>query len=411
MALIDTTVMQQDDRSSRFEAVDWDTVDTSTRLWTPERVTLLAGIALLALLYAYDRYVAHVYLVADWQVQTVDWVVLLGSVMLVAYVGVPIVRYRETTLRVLRSLFTRPVYAVASTLLGLFMALGLLGTALIGSAPLRYDYAWHPPVGMSIPMAGGNCYGEVTQGDGVTRYCEGTLSNYPLGADHRGIAMDWLVVSGARTALYVVIFTAAFVVPLAFAVGVIAGFRGGLIDDLLMSYVDVQLSIPAIIVYFIGYMYWNPSLLLLLVTFGLLSWGGIARLVRSEVLQRREAGFVMVARSLGGSRAYIARRHILPNITNTLIPSVFQLFALLILVEAGVAFLGFQEWQAFSWGTTIAQGVDFEQVVGGGRGSLIEPHDYWWVSTLPALALSVTLVSFKLVGDGLRDALDPRSTN
>ncbi|WP_290810238.1 ABC transporter permease, partial [Halovivax sp.] len=159
----------------------------------------------------------------------------------------------------------------------------------------------------------------------------------------------------------------------------------------------------------IGYMYWNPSLLLLLVTFGLLSWGGIARLVRSEVLQRREAGYVMVARSLGASRGYVARRHVLPNITNTLVPAVFQLFALLILVEAGVAFLGFQEVYTYSWGLTIAEGVDpGEMPPVDLHGRPLGPHDVWWVATFPAIALSLTLVAFKLVGDGLRDALDPR---
>ena len=401
--------MQQDEWSPRFETIDWGEVDTSRRVFTPERTVLLLGLVVLAALYLYDSHVAHVYIVADWMMRPVDWVFLLGSVILVAYVGVPIVRHRRMAMRVLRKLVTKRIYAVATGLLGIFAFLGLFGTVLIGSAGLRFEYAWHPPAGVSIPLAGGECLGETTTGEGITQYCHGTLSAYQFGANHEGIAMDWIVAAGARTALYVVVFTVAFVVPLAFVVGVLAGFRGGLLDDLLMSYVDMQLSIPAIIIYFIGYMYWNPSLLLLLVVFGLLSWGGIARLVRSEVLQRREAGYVMVSQSLGASWTYVARRHILPNITNTLIPAVFQLIALLILVEAGVAFLGFQEAYVYSWGTTIAQGVDFTQVVGGGRGAIIEPHDYWWVSTFPALALGLTLVAFKLVGDGLRDALDPRT--
>ncbi len=401
--------MQQDDWSPRFETIDWGEIDTSRRAFTPERTVFLLGIVGLVALYLYDTYVAHVYITADWIIQPVDWVFLLGSVVLLAYVGVPIVRHRGMAMSVLRKLFTKRIYVAAAGLLGLFVFLGLLGTVVAGSARLRFEYAWHPPAGVSIPLAGGECLGETSTGEGITQYCHGTLSAYQLGANHEGIAMDWLVIAGARTALYVAVFTAAFIVPLAFVVGVLAGFRGGLIDDLLMSYVDMQLSIPAIIIYFIGYMYWNPSLLLLLVVFGFLSWGGIARLVRSEVLQRREAGYVMVSQSLGASRTYVARRHILPNITNTLIPAVFQLIALLILVEAGVAFLGFQEAYASSWGTTIAQGVDFTQVVGGGRGEIIEPHDYWWVSTFPALALGLTLVAFKLVGDGLRDALDPRT--
>ena len=403
--------MPESNPSARFEAVDWDAVDRSRRLLTAERVVLLVGLTALAAAWLYDTYVAHVYIVFEWQVHRVDWVVLLGGVLLAAYVGVPMVRNRDETLAVLRALFSRRVTAAGTIVVGLLVVVGVLGPALISTPSLRFQYAWHPPFGTSTELAGGDCVGEITTDNRITQYCHGTLEGYPFGANHRGHPMEWLVANGARTALYVAVFTMAFVVPVATVVGVIAGLRGGLLDDLLMAYVDVQLSVPAIIVYFIGYMYWNPSLLLLLVTFGLLSWGGIARLVRSEVLQRREAGFVMVARSLGAPQTYLARRHILPNVTNTLVPSVFQLVALLILVEAGIAFLGFQEAYVHSWGATIAEGVDPTQTVGNVRGLDLHPHQYWWVATLPAFGLGVTIAAFKIVGDGLRDALDPRSVH
>lgn len=125
--------------------------------------------------------------------------------------------------------------------------------------------------------------------------------------------------------------------------------------------------------------------------------------MRSEVLQRREEGYVRVARSLGASRAYVAKRHVLPNITNTLIPAVFHLVALLVLVEAGVAFLGFHDVELYSWGSTIQEGLHTTY------GAIsMSATGIWWVSTFPALALALTLASLKLVGDGLRDALDPR---
>ena len=408
--------MAADDSRPAFEQVDWSGYDGSGRRRSPELVTFLVGLVVLAFVYLYDRFVAHVYLVADWQLARVDYVFLVGSLVLVAFVGVPAVRNRERTAQITASMTDRPVSLAALGILCFIALLGLVGQPLLGSPTFRYHHSFHPPYGFSLPRAMvGRCVGEVTQGEGITSYCHGTPLTYPLGANSQGLSMHWLTARGARTALYVAVFTAAFVVPLAAVVGAVAGFRGGLADDLLMSYVDVQLSIPAIVVYFIGYMYWNPSLLLLLVTFGLLSWGGIARIVRSEVLQRREAGYVMVARSYGASSWYILRRHVLPNSTNTLIPSIFQLIALLILVEAGVAFLGFQEAGVYSWGTTIAQGADpvgadphasFQFAVGD---EPVEPHDVWWISTIPALTLSLTVVSFKLVGDGLRDALDPRT--
>ena len=404
--------MATDAEGQRFEDVDWDTIDTARINPTPERAVLLIGLSILITLYLYDTYVAHVYFLFDWQLNRIDWLTLIGTVMIVAYVGVPALRNRKTTVRTIHQLLSRPTTAVASGVLGLVVLVGLLGPVAPGSAELRFDRSFHPPYGASIPNAAvGNCQGEVTSAeDTILRTCEGTLSVYPFGANSDGIPMEVLIADGARVALYVAVFTIAFVIPLATAIGVIAGLRGGLIDDVLMSYVDVQLSIPAIIVYVIGYMYWNTSLLLLLVTFGLPSWGGIARLVRSEVLQRREDGYVMVARSFGGPPSYIARRHLLPNITNTLLPAVFQLIALLILVEAGVAFLGFQEAFVYSWGETIANGIRQDSMPPVSvDGREIGPHDVWWVATFPALALSLTLVSCKLVGDGLRDALDPRA--
>jgi len=175
-----------------------------------------------------------------------------------------------------------------------------------------------------------------------------------------------------------------------------------------MSYVDLQLSLPAILIYFIAFMTWGASLLILLIAFGLFSWGGIARLVRSEVKQRRERGHVVVARSLGASESYIAKRHIVPNITNTLVPAVFQLLALFVLYEAGVAFIGFYEVELRSWGTLISESINAE-IAGQMHERPDEPAtEIWWVSTFPALALTLTMVSFKLLGDGLRDALDPR---
>jgi peptide/nickel transport system permease protein len=163
-----------------------------------------------------------------------------------------------------------------------------------------------------------------------------------------------------------------------------------------MGYVDLQLCLPAMVVYLVANAYYNTSLLVLLGAFGLLSWGGIARLVRSEVLQRREAGHVRVARGYGASWRYVARKHILPNVTNTLVPAVFQLLALLVLIEAGIAFLGFHDVQLYSWGSTISEGL--------GRSA----GDGWWIAAFPAVALVTTVLSLKLVGDGLRDALDPR---
>lgn len=384
--------------------VEWSTIESRRRLVTAERLTLVVGLVVVLGLYLYDTYVAHVYLVGTWKVLPEDWLLLLGFVVLLAYGAVPAARNRREVRSILTSLFARPVYTAGAVVLGGVVVSGIVGPHLFGPLSLRFEHSFHAPIGFTTRTAWtAECLGEITHGEGIKRYCSGTLT-YPLGTNDRGQGMIHLLVVGARIALYVIVFTLAFVFPLAAGVGVAAGLRGGRLDDLLMTYVAVQLSLPAIMLYFIGFVYWGASLFLLLVTFGLLSWGGIARLVRSETLQRREEGYVLVARSHGASERYLARRHVLPNITNTLVPALFQLLALLILVEAGVAFLGFHDVQLQSWGSTIAEGLNAR---GGGNFGMYA-YQVWWISTVPAIALTATMTSLKLVGDAVRDALDPR---
>jgi len=389
-----------------FKQVPWDEVEPPRRLLTAERAVLVAGLAAVAALLAYDLTVEPPTLAAGWDVSQIEWGVLVSAVVLLAYGLVPVLRRRAGLRRVLGRLRSRPAALAAAAFLTLFALVALLGPVVLSRPRLQFQHAFHPPVGFSTGVDVYQCVGETT-GSVFDQRCSGTLE-FPLGTNRRGHPVGHLLVSGARTALNVLLVTAALVVPVAVLTGLVAGTRGGLVDDLLMAYVDVQLSVPAVMVYFIGFVYLGPSLLLLVVAFGLFSWGGIARLVRSEVLQRRESGYVTVAESLGAPRSYIARRHVLPNVTSTVVPAVFQLLALLVLVEAGVAFLGFHDIQVYSWGATISEGLN--AVVAGqvqNRAS-VPAYRIWWVSTFPALALAATMLSLKLLGDALRDALDPR---
>jgi peptide/nickel transport system permease protein len=389
-----------------FKQVSWDEVEPPRRLLTAERVVLLVGLATVAALLAYDLTAEPVTLVAGWDVSQIEWGVLGSVVVLLAYGLVPALRRRASVRRVLDRLRSRPAALAAGLFLVGFALVALLGPVVLSRPRLQFQYAFHPPVGFSTGVDVYQCLGETT-GSVFDQRCSGTLE-FPLGTNRRGHPMGHLLVSGARTALNVLLVTAALVVPVAVLTGLVAGTRGGRVDDLLMAYVDIQLSVPAVMVYFIGFVYLGPSLLLLVVAFGLFSWGGIARLVRSEVLQRRESGYVTVAESLGASRSYIARKHVLPNVTSTVVPAVFQLLALLVLVEAGVAFLGFHDISVYSWGATISEGLN--AVVPGQvqNRAQVPAYRIWWVSTFPALALAATMLSLKLLGDALRDALDPR---
>jgi peptide/nickel transport system permease protein len=398
-------VPSADDSQPEFQRVNWESVEESRQRLSAERLVALSGLAVLTVVFLYERYVADYYLIGQWHVAILDWLMGLATVGLLAYGVVPALRRRAFLSRVWGRLRARPGTLAASGFLGAVLLVGLIGPVFVRQPGLSFEYAFHPPVGFTSEVMPPNCVGEVL-GDPFNRRC-GSSWQFPLGTDMRGFPMEYQLVAGARTTLYVLVIAGTFVVPLAAAVGVLAGFRGGRVDDLLMAYVDVQLCIPAVVVYFVGFVYVGPSLLLLLVAFGLLSWGGIARLVRSETLQRREDGYVLVARSLGASRSYVARRHVLPNITNTLVPAVAHLLALFVLIEAGVAFLGFHDPLMRSWGSSISEALQIISL-GPQPPSQWDTHEIWWVSTWPALALTGTLLALKVVGDGLRDALDPR---
>lgn len=393
--------------SPRFEDVDWDSITHTRRIRTPERLVLLGSLLVLAVLYAYDTYVAHIYIAFDWQMESHDWLFLLALAILVSYGLVPLYRKRDEVKPVLQRLRKKPLVMVSSVYLFLLFVAAMIWPLFTPNERSRLNpgYQFNPPFGFTSEEHQW-CSGS-TSGGGLDEVCRGSL-RFPLGSTRMGERVDFLVLDGARPAIYIMIIGAMLIVPLATIVGVVAGLRGGYVDKLLMSYVDLQLSIPAILIYFFGYMAYGPSILVFLLAFGLLSWGGLARLVRSEVIQRREHGHVTVAQSLGASHSYIAKHHIIPNITNTLIPAIAQILALLILFEAGIAFIGFYEQGIQSWGATISEGLNAEVESPHLIRAEVPAYNIWWVSTFPALALAFTMMALKLIGDGVRDALDPR---
>ena len=397
--------MSSADESPRFEDIDWDRHENTRRYLTAERAALLAGLVAVVTLRASEAVASVPTLLAVWRLERIDWVFLLAAVVVLSYGVVPLLRVARDRLSV-AALTRYPAATVAAGFVLALAVVGLVGPVLTGHAPLRFQHAFHAPVGFASSVPPNECLGAET-GEPFERLCHGSWE-YPLGTNERGHPLGFLLIEGARVAVYVSVISLAFIVPIAAAVGVVAGIRGGLVDDILSSYVDVQLCLPAILVYFIGYAYWGPSLLLLLATFGVLSWGGIARLVRSEVIRRREDGYVLVARSLGASESYIARKHVLPNSTNTLVPAAFQLLALFVLIEAGVAFLGFHQLETYSWGSTISESINAEVAGQLQNRADVPAYQIWWVSALPAAALTATLIAFKTLGDGVRDALDPR---
>jgi peptide/nickel transport system permease protein len=227
-------------------------------------------------------------------------------------------------------------------------------------------------------------------------WAPGGSSAYPLGTDQVGRDILSRMIHGARISLLVGV--AAVVVSLLVGVtlGVVSGFLGGRVDTVIMTIVDITLSFPQLLLALAFVAALGPSLLTIIVVLGLTGWERYARVVRAEVLALREKDFIEAARAMGISTGRVLLRHVLPNTFSSVIVMSTLQVAQAILQEAALSFLGVGSGRAYpTWGQMIALGRDFVTVA-------------WWLPTFPGLAILLTVLSINLVGDRLRDALDPR---
>lgn len=358
----------------------------------PAVATLLVGVAAVVALYLYDHLVAHVYLVGQWKVSPLEWLFLLSLAVFAALV-VATLRRREDAARVWRRFRTDTGAVVALAVLVALVLAGLFGPFV---RPVSHNLlsATQPPLFASTSMVNvPACVGRVADGA-----CHGSLA-HPLGTDHFGRDVIALTFAGARVATMLAFVAAMLVVPLATLVGLAAGYRGGRLDTVVSTGIDAQQTLPAIVVYVLLVSLSSRSLALFVVLFGLFSWGSAARLVRSETRQRRELGYVLAARNLGADTGHLLRRHLLPNVSNAVVTATAHLVPVLVLTEAAIAYLDLTNPDLLSWGRTVAVATDPD---------LAPVWEQWWVAPPAVIALAAMAVSCKVVGDGLRDALDPR---
>lgn len=219
---------------------------------------------------------------------------------------------------------------------------------------------------------------------------------YPLGTDRIGRDILSRIMYGARVSLSISLVGIFVGGIIGATLGMLAGFFGGWIDTVIMRLVDISLALPAILLALVLAAATGPSFQTIIVVVAFVLWALYARQVRGEVLSIRERDFVARARVAGASRARIMARHILPNVTNTIIVLATLQVGSVIILEAALSFLGLGIPRPTpAWGIMVADG----------RQLIVSA---WWISFFPGLAITLTVFSLNLLGDWLRDRLDPK---
>ena len=307
---------------------------------------------------------------------------------------------RQITGRSPGQLFWRRFRRDKVAIVGLFFIAFMLFVATLGG-PLAQTATGHGPNEVADPLS------EALNELGLPK---GPSGDYWFGADTAGRDVFVRVVYGARTSLTVALLSTGLALVLGVVLGLSAGFYGGKVDTVVSRLIDIVLSLPVLLLALglaaacslsrsgcLGGLI-RPGILLVSYIIGLFTWPYIARIVRGQVLSLREKEFIEAARSLGSGNRRIVFREVLPNVVAPIIVYTTLIIPANILFEASLSFLGVGvDPSTPSWGRMLAE-------AGGGIFTVA-----WWLMLFPGLFLFMTTLAFNLVGDGLRDALDPRT--
>ena len=232
----------------------------------------------------------------------------------------------------------------------------------------------------------------------LSRALEAPSGEHWLGTDVQGRDVWARLVYGARVSLAVGLVSQVIALVLGVALGLVAGFYGRWVDDLVMRLADVTLAFPTLLLLIAMVAALQPSLGVVLLVIGLVGWAGMARLVRGQVLVVRQLEYVQAVRALGGRDRRVMLRHVLPNVIAPVVIAATLGVAGAIMAEAALSFLGLGvQPPTPSWGAMIADGRDLSQL-----------RRAPWTSVVPGVAIGLAVLGFNLLGDALRDALDPR---
>jgi peptide/nickel transport system permease protein len=230
----------------------------------------------------------------------------------------------------------------------------------------------------------------------VRKILEPPSPAHPLGTDGLGRDVLSRMLYGARVSLAVGFVSVGIATAIGILLGSAAGYHGGIVDAAVMRLVDLMLVFPRFFLLLAVLAFLRPSIWTIMIVIGVTGWMGVTRLIRAEFLTLKEREFVVWSQSIGASGFRIVWRHILPNAMAPVLVAMTLGIPAAILTESGLSFLGLGVQPPYAtWGNILNEGKDTIEIA-------------WWMSVYPGLAILVTVLSYNLLGEGIRDALDPR---
>ncbi|UCH51546.1 MAG: ABC transporter permease [Chloroflexota bacterium] len=236
---------------------------------------------------------------------------------------------------------------------------------------------------------------DIQTGQYTTKEIRGTWK-HALGTDSKGRDMLAMLVSGARISLLVGLIATGIAIILGTIIGVLSAYLGGWADNALMRFTDVMMTFPFFLLLVLIVFIFGRSLAIIVLAIGLTGWTGAARLLRSESLSLRTREFIVATKALGASDNRVIFRHLIPNVISLIIVIATLSIPSVILAEAALSFIGLGDTTKTSWGIILESGQN-----------TLETSP--WVAVEPGIMIFLTVLAFNFLGDGLRDAFDPKS--
>ncbi len=289
--------------------------------------------------------------------------------------------------------FQKNRLAVAGLAFVLFLILLAFFGPLFTADPtaVNFEEKNQPPRGFVIEES---VYNMATQ-QFATKSITGS-SRHPLGTDNKGRDLLAMIVSGTRVSLQVGLFATGIAIILGTLIGITSAYLGGWVDNTLMRFTDIMMTFPFFLLLVFIVFIFGPNLVFIVLVIGLTGWTGTARLIRSEALSLRTREFIMASKALGASTGRIILTHLVPNVISLIVVIATLSIPGIILAEAALSFIGLGDPSVTSWGMVLRAGQQNLDTA-------------WWVAVAPGVMLFLTVLAFNFMGDGLRDAFDPRS--